>query len=92
MIQQFLKFHKERPIMVELPVTKGNNKIPVYITDKNVLDEYSKEYYFVVEVKERDNFKELTDKIIEHYIYKYFTQYLKIFSIEGDIYIRFNFT
>lgn len=91
MTEQFLEYHKERPIMVDLPVSREDNKIPVYLTNKNVLDDYSNEYYFVVDVKERNKFDELTNKIIEHYIYKHFKQYLKLFSIDGEIYIKFNF-
>lgn len=77
--------------MVDLPLDKDDNKIMVYLTNKNVLDDYSQEYYFNVDVKDRNKFEELTDKIIEHYIYKYFKHYLKLFSIEGNIYIKFNF-
>ena len=96
MSQQFLKYHKERPILVDLPcnehdLRENNNKISIYFTDKNVIDEYSQEHYFVVDVKDREKFKGLTNKIIEHYVYKYLKEYLKLFSIEGDIYIKFNF-
>ena len=92
MSNQFLEFHKNRPLIVELPIKGDNNHIQVFLTDKNVLDEYSKEYYFVVEVKERNKFEQLTDKILEHYIYKHMKQYLKLFSIEGEIYVKFNYS
>lgn len=88
MIDQFLEFHKTKPVVVELP---EGEKMDVFITDRNVMDDYSGEYYLNVSIPNREKYTKLTDKMIEHYVYEYMVYYLKLFSIEGDIYIRFNY-
>ena len=77
--------------MVELPINREGNKIPVYLTDKNVIDDYENEYYLVVHIRDIEKYKEYTTRMIEHYIYEYFKFYLKLFSIEGDLYLRFEY-
>lgn len=88
MVDYFLEFHKKKPVMVDLP---NGDKMEVFITDKNVMDDYSKEYYLSINVPNRDKYKHLSDKMIEHYVYSHIKGYLKIFSIEGNIYIRYNY-
>jgi len=88
MIDHFLEFHKTKPVLVDLPEFE---RMEVFITNKNVCDEYSNEYYLNVNIPNRDSFTKLTNKMIEHYVYEYMVSYLKLFSIEGNIYIRFTY-
>lgn len=91
MVNQFLDYHKNKPIVFELPIKGGSETIEVYLTDKIVADDYSDEYYFCIELKGREKFKNMTDKMIEHYVYNSFKQYLKLFSIDGDIFLKFKY-
>ena len=88
MIDTFLEYHKKKPVLVDLP---EGEKIEVFITNKNVMDDYSGEYYLNVNIHNRDNYKRLSDNMIEHYVYQHMVNYLKLFSIEGHIYIKFNY-
>jgi len=88
MVDQFLEFHKKKPVIVDLP---QGEKMEVFITDKNVMDDYSKEYYLSVNIPNRDKYNKLSDSMIEHYVYSHMKSYLQIFSIEGNIYIKFNY-
>lgn len=90
-MNHFINFHKNRPVMVELPIDREDNKLPVYLTDKNVIDDYENEYYLVVQIKDIEKYKDYTTKMIEHYVYQYFKYYLKFFSINGDLYLRFEY-
>lgn len=88
MVDYFLEFHKKKPVMVDLP---NGEKMEVFITDKNVMDDYSKEYYLSINIPNRQNYNKLSDKMIEHYVYSHIKSYLKIFSIDGNIYLKFNY-
>jgi len=88
MIDSFLEYHKTKPVMVDLPL---GEKLKVFITDKNVMDEYSKEYYLNVNIPDRNKYNKLSDKMIEHYVYSHMVSYLSLFSIDGEIYIKFNY-
>jgi len=90
-MKHFLEHHRVKPIMVELPNKQGDNILPVYLSDKNVVDEFSNEYYLSVKIKDAEKFKDYTTKMLEHYIYEYFRYYLKLFSVEGDLYLRFEY-
>lgn len=90
-MNNFIEYHKVNPIMVELPNKEGDNKLPVYLTDKNVIDEFSNEYYLLIKIKDAEKFKDYTTKMLEHYIYEYLKYYLKLFSIEGNLYLRFEY-
>jgi hypothetical protein len=90
-MKQFLSYHKTRPIMVELPHKQGDNLLPVYLTEKNVIDEFGNECYLVIQVKDIDKYKDYTKKMLEHYIYDYFKFYLKFFLFEGDLYLKYEY-
>ena len=87
-MNNFIEYHKDKPIPVDLP---NDEKIDVFITDKMVMDDYSKEYYLNILIKDRNKHNKLTDKMVEHYVYNHIKNYLKLFSIEGDIYVKFNY-
>jgi len=87
-MNNFLEYHKSKPIPIQLP---NGEKIDVFITNKAVMDEYSNEYYLNIEIRDRQKYNKLTNKIIEHYSYYQLKEYLKLFSIDGDIYIKFNY-
>ncbi len=89
MSHHFIEYHKTRPIMVNLP---ENQKIEVRLdTERCVIDEYSGEHYFNVNIIDREKFHKVTNKMIEHYVYEHFKFYLPLFTIDGDVYIRFKY-
>ena len=87
-MNNFIEYHRDKPISVELPTEE---KMDVFIMDKMVMDDYSKEYYLNILIKDRNKHNKLTDKMVEHYVYNHIKNYLKLFSIEGDIYVKFNY-
>jgi len=90
-MREFLLYHKTRPIIIELPYNGKTEKLPVYLTEKNVIDEYGDECYLVIQVKDIDKYKDYTKKMLEHYIYDYFKFYLKFFLFEGDLYLKYEY-
>ena len=87
-MNNFIEYHRDKPIPVDLP---NDEKIDVFIMDKMVMDDYSKEYYLNILIKDRNKHNKLTNKMVEHYVYNHIKNYLKLFSIEGDIYVKFNY-
>jgi hypothetical protein len=90
-MKPFLNFYKEKPIILKLPDRSSGSKVEVYLTNNQIIDEYSLENYFNVNVKGRENFTQYSDKMFEHYLYIEFKNHCRLFSIEGDIFVRFNY-
>ena len=87
-IETVLKIHRNRPICVNLP-----NKIKLEVVISNIIftdnDPITKPYYFIdCSYVNTEGLKIFTKKIINHYIKKDLNQYLKIFSIDGNLIVN----
>lgn len=85
----FVDYHKDRVLSFNTP--QGEKIEFLLDTNRLVMDDFVKQYYFNVVIQEREKYLKLTDKMIEHYVYDYFKHYLKLFQIEGEIYLKFNY-
>jgi hypothetical protein len=86
MIEEIIKKHKETPMVITL---SDNKSVSVYLTDKNVLDDYNDEYYFALIIKGYNN--NTSKKMMEDEVYNYFKYYIRSFYIEGKIFVRFQY-
>lgn len=86
-----LQYYKEKPMLLSLPDESVNEEVEVFFKNNQIIDEYSNEHYFNVNVKGREKFKKFNDKMFEHYLLKEFDRHCKLFSIDGDIYVKLNY-
>jgi len=86
MYNQAIKFHKNKTIPIELPSPTGTTSVDIKLkSGKNDLS-------FIVEVYRTKDINGLTNKVIQHYIYKQLSLYLTLFSIDEEYNIEiFNF-
>ncbi len=87
-MEMILKIHSKTPIVISLP--KGE-KIEFFLdfyekddSDKTELIYHKfKGFYY-----DKKSLSFLTDKIIYHYVSKFFNSHVRLFSIEGDITLK----
>jgi hypothetical protein len=86
MSNQAIKFHENKTIPIELPSPTGRTFVDIKLkSGKNDLS-------FIIEVYKTKDIKGLTNKVIQHYIYKQLSSYLTLFSIDDEYNIEtFNF-
>jgi len=86
MSNQAIKFHENKTIPIELPSPTGRTFVDIKL--KSGKDDLS----FIIEVYKTKDIKGLTNKVIQHYIYKQLSSYLTLFSIDDEYRIEvFNF-
>lgn len=86
MIEELINKHKETPMVITL---SDNRSVSVYLTDKNVLDDYNNEYYFVLLIKDYN--KDIPKQMIEDEVYNYFRYYIRSLYFDGKIFVSFQY-
>jgi hypothetical protein len=86
-----LEYYKEKPMVLSLPHGKEVETIEIFFSKNQIIDEFSQEHYFFLDVKGREKFTKFTDSMFEHYTIKEFHRHCKLFSIDGDVYVKLNY-
>lgn len=85
-MEKILKLLQQNKVTIDLPSPNGKTKIDVFL---NYFEKVNGKINISVDVDFKEKY--LTENILKFYIRKQIKQYLKLFSIDEDVKMDFNF-